>query len=451
MIVEQLISAYLDGDLTPEQDQLLRAQISANPAAREAFDAAVLLHISMCCEDATEVPSDLRKCVFGAIDASTYRTSSSEFQKIVTRAVKKVSMMTVMLMLLCLPITDRYLESKALRDRANLSDVNDITLNKGYRANLASGTRSTGHKGATKPGSGRRLADFVTGVDKDVEVPQADNKIATVPDADQSVEKPTIELPSLNSFFSQPISVVSLIEGQETITPSSQQGGVAQRTPITLSSVYATGLSSGTSGATDITQFAASIGYEMSGEDFVGLEIGTTSYSIQQTATSLRGEPEGASLTTQEASDASIPSQTAIVQAPLGPPTKLASPDQTTEHYLTSQFITLTKQSTAWGAAFYERRIITMSSLSLNARAAAGVGEDGVIGYGRIIGEWKIDGVVSLVIGSELRTMPFKIGNGIGIGTGTGIGIGIGTGTNTRSSINYNTILTGLTGVRVRF
>lgn len=435
MLVEQLISAYLDGDLTPEQDQLLRAHVSANPAAREAFDAAVLLHISMCCEDSTEVPSDLRSRLFGVIDASADKTSASEFQQPITRAVRKVGASVVMLMLLCLPITDRYFDSNVLRDRANLSDAKNITPDAGYPADVSWRMLSTGHEGATNLDSSRSLADFVTGLDQDVEMQIADNHNAAEPHADQSVEKPTIKLPTLNCYFSQPTSVVSFKQGQESIIPSAQQGGVVQRTPITVSSVYAAGLNSGTSGATNITQVAASIGYEMSEEDFVGLEIGATSYSIQQTSTLLRGEPGRALLTTQESTDVSIPSQTAIVQAPLEPPPKIASPDQITEHYSTTRFLTITKQSTAWGAAFYERRLITLSSLSLNARAAAGVGEDGVIGYGRIMGEWKVGGVVSLVIGSELRTMPFKIG----------------TGTNTRSAINYNTILTGLTGVHVRF
>ena len=68
MIIEQLISNYLDGDLSPEQDQELRELVAADPAARKLFDEAVLVHIAMRCEDETEVPEDLRADVFSQIE-----------------------------------------------------------------------------------------------------------------------------------------------------------------------------------------------------------------------------------------------------------------------------------------------------------------------------------------------------------------------------------------------
>ena len=67
MIPDVLISKYLDGDLSLEEDVEFRAMLAADPNAREAFDSAVLLHIAMRCEDVTTVPSDVEESVLAFI------------------------------------------------------------------------------------------------------------------------------------------------------------------------------------------------------------------------------------------------------------------------------------------------------------------------------------------------------------------------------------------------
>ena len=69
MILDHLIAGYLDGDLTEDQDRELRAVVGADPLAKEAFDAAVLIHIALQCEDETVPPASLRSAVFEEIAA----------------------------------------------------------------------------------------------------------------------------------------------------------------------------------------------------------------------------------------------------------------------------------------------------------------------------------------------------------------------------------------------
>jgi hypothetical protein len=435
MTVERLISAYLDGDLTPEQDELLRTRISADPAAHEAFDAAVILHISMCYEDRTEVPLDLRKSVFGAIEASANQASAGRFRNIKSVASRKFGTMVVMLFLLCLPITDSFLELNSFRDSSIFFDVNQVSGAANSATNMKASIHGTGEGRESALGISRQAAGYAIDGDDELATLRAKNDNSTELNSNQSVEQPRIEQPTLNSLFSRPLPTASETEDRDGIYSSADLNNTTQRTRISLATMYGEGFGSNASGATNISQVAASIGYEMGKEDFVGLEFGATSYSIEYSTSSLLGAPDEASMASREPIDVAIQPQASTVQMPMEQPTKLTSPDPATTHYSASQFTTSSRQSTVWGTAFYERRFITLSSLSLNARAAAGVGEDGLIGYGRLIGEWRLGGVVSLVIGSELRTMPFRTG----------------TRNNNQSGINYGTILTGLTGVHVRF
>lgn len=438
MNIEQLISSYLDGDLTPEQDELLRAQISADPAAHDAFDAAVILHISMCCEDRTEVPPDLRTRVFGAIEASADQATSGRFRNHTFVGSRRFASVVAMLFLLCLPIKDSFLELNSFGERSDHAEVHEFLVETNDEASPTTTIRSREKDRDSPFGNSSHSHEYaiITDDDSDLQVAFSHESTSSHSDhSDQSVEQPSLEQPTLNTFFNKPLPIASQYKDRDAISSSVEPGNALQRTPIMLSTVYAAGFGSVASGAMDISQVAASVGYEMGMEDFVGLEFGATSYSIEYTTSSLRGTSEEAALTSQERINVSLPPQTSIVQTPMEQPTKLTSPDPGTTHYSAGQFTTATRQSTVWGTAFYERRLITLSSLSLNARAAVGVAEDGVIGYGRLLGEWKLGGIVSLVIGSELRTMPFRTG----------------TGNSSQTAINYGTILTGLTGLHVRF
>ena len=111
MIIEQLISNYLDGDLTPEQDQELRELVAADPAARKLFDEAVLVHIAMRCEDETEVPDDLRADVFSQLDAIAQeeehlRAATAILRQDRTRVPRRMAAVLAVLFALWVPISE---------------------------------------------------------------------------------------------------------------------------------------------------------------------------------------------------------------------------------------------------------------------------------------------------------------------------------------------------------
>jgi hypothetical protein len=85
-----------------------------------------------------------------------------------------------------------------------------------------------------------------------------------------------------------------------------------------------------------------------------------------------------------------------------------------------------------WATAFYEHKLFSLNDLSVNGRVAAGVAEDGLLGYGRLMGEWKLGGVASIIAGAEARTMPFRTAGASGTTT-------------------YGSVVTLLTGIHFRF
>ena len=160
----------------------------------------------------------------------------------------------------------------------------------------------------------------------------------------------------------------------------------------------------------------------MTEDDAIGLEVGATSYSISQTSDLL---------TTTEPVSSSMRS---LVHDGDGGG-KLASPEDEVGHYsIASQGRTAQVRS-MYGSAFYERRLVDLESVALFGRAGAGVSQEGLLGFGRLTGQWTVGAGISLIVGAEARSMPFQTGAGGGVA----------------SQVAYGAIVTAVTGLQVRF
>ena len=211
-------------------------------------------------------------------------------------------------------------------------------------------------------------------------------------------------------------------EGESAPAPADQLYEEDQPAFISVSTSYAAGVSTSLPNTSDVEQLAASIGFGVTEDDLVGLELGSTSYSY--TRTSSLTEQTGASV-----------SRMAMVNDNGDDDGKLASPTPTTGSYETTEFVDQQRAFSVWGTAFYERRLLNIESFSLLGRAGAGVATDGVVGYGRVTSELALGSAISLVVGAEARAMPFRLGPIQGTG----------------SSKAYGTVFTALTGLHVRF
>ena len=191
---------------------------------------------------------------------------------------------------------------------------------------------------------------------------------------------------------------------------------------MVLATSVATGIGANSVGASDIRLIAVSIGYNMGEDNVFGLEVGNTSYTV--TKTSVFVEQSGASTARTEMR----PDDNSVV------PGKLASPDPIGGSFETTETSYIGRENSVWGTAFFERRLLHSDNFAMRARAGAGVGVGGLVGYGRLVGEWSVGGTLSLVVGAEARAMPFRVGGGAGA-----------------SASSYGTVLTALTGIHLKF
>ena len=191
---------------------------------------------------------------------------------------------------------------------------------------------------------------------------------------------------------------------------------------VVISTAYATGVSSSLASAQNVEQISASLAYGISEDEGIGFEVGATSYSIDQASNVLSTtEPVSAmmrSSVNEEPDDG-----------------KLSTPETGPGAYTSSSQRQTAQVRTAWGGAFYERRLLSLEDVSVHGRAGAGLLEDGVLGYGRVSGQWMLGAGISVMVGAEARSMPFQTGAGAAVS----------------SEITYGAVITAVTGIQVRF
>lgn len=424
MIIEQLISHYLDGDLSPEQDTELRQMVAADPSARKSFDEAVLVHIAMRCEDETKVPDGLRAEVFSQVDAiaredEQLRAATSISRQNRSTTLRRVSAIFAILLAFWVPVHE---------SNFGFSDPATISFN----APLAETPSNDAVPLDTRIAGGSSAA---TVPQLDVQAPQRIERsdaelLASVVQRPIVHENDTMEPQvTLSSMFKGSGSGSQPPIGSADASPTSRTSphdtfeGYYQTGPayVTVSTSYAAGISSSVPTTSNIQQLAASIGFGVTEDDVVGLELGSTSYSYARTST----------LTEQ--TGASVARMSMVNEG--GGDSKLASPEHTTGSYETSETSVTGQEQSIWGAAFYERKMLAVDAFNLRGRAGAGVSTGGVVGFGRITGELELTSGVSLVVGAEARAMPFTVGPIQGTGTNK----------------QYGSVFTALTGIHVRF
>jgi hypothetical protein len=407
MILDHLITGYLDGDLTPEQDSELRSMMSADPAAREAFDAAVLIHIALRCEDPTEVPESARRAVLDSIEAMAHPLERSELvmspvRSAGSRMVRAAALTAVLLFAALHTIDDSAWQLRAHQAATAIT-------------NSVSDPQSVSERQSRYRYTANVQASQVACLDT---LPVEHISVADT--VQPETQAPYQSHPPLQWFLGANVAVGEVPQGNAT---TEQQRPEVQTTSISISTSYAAGIGSSVTAAEQVRQLTASIGYGLSDADMFGLEVGATAYTIQRLSTVT--QPVGGSRT--------VVNRGPVMGAPTGG--KLSSPDSPTQTFRPDSAIVVSEERQVWGSAFYERKLLVIDNLALRTRLGAGVSEDGLIGYGRVTGEWKVNGILSIVAGAEVRGMPFRTGS---VGGASG-------------ATSYGSVVTALTGMYLRF
>jgi len=410
MILDVLISRYLDGELTPDEDAELRSLIAGDVEAKEAFDAAILLHIAMRCEDDTVVPDDVREDTLRAIDV---RMAASPVVPIKRRSYRAVAALAVMFFVLCLPFGDTYFNLGSLGSGEVAEQSTPVSTESRNTAGTTSRARTTFSPSATIPTAviSQTQTDMQTGISSEIR----NTDVATQTPAGESVgEHIDLDAASLHDN-TKPVPVSSLFASADNIpfAPSQEHQSslpsasepralpttnLMQAKPIDVlvTSSYGQSMTGTVSTEGAVTTISAGVGFAMAKNTFMGLELGTMNYATIREHQIMTRSDDG---------------NTAAARPPILssdhlsklPPTVMPGGSYTTTVYTHAE-----SEGAAWGAAFLQQRIMNLGPAHINGRIAAGVTEDGVLGYGRLGTDVRLFDGVSATFGADASYAPIR-------------------------------------------
>lgn len=418
MILDVLISKYLDGELTPDEDRSLRAQVAADREAKEAFDAAVLLHIAMRCEDDEAMPEGEADRVLALVHQRMY---AAEVPPVVAgpnslrptsargSVGRRAGVLALIFLFCIIPIAhEGFLPSFFPFDSADRGSV----PSGGVGTTVGPGTSGGPVRIAARAFAPDRVV--VTAYEETTTIATMETGATVVEGcmpvsatAPTAAERPSASEPTLASRFGADLGSAQIGMGTDvlpsndgTVTMAPPPTPRSPSTDVLLSTFYAQSFGGGTSSHGTVTQVAQSVGYATGGSTWVGLELGATSYDVSvdysgpmATSASAAAARPGAGIASEGDGPSKFP--------------EWVTPGGTYERAL----FTGTNQSrTFWGAAFVQQSLVRTSMLGLQGRAGAGAGQDGFVAYGRLQGEIHIVSSIALTIGSEARLIPFRTG-----------------------------------------
>ncbi|MCU0331052.1 MAG: hypothetical protein MUC47_08780 [Candidatus Kapabacteria bacterium] len=429
MMLDVLISRYLDGELTPNEDDQLRSMLAADPSAREAFDSAVLLHIAMRCEDDADVPSDeldaVRLMVHDRMMASPLASMPHEFtpstRKGPWRPMKTATALLAALVTVIVPISHTV---SSLRQGMpeRVASIPDARTDMAHRlASVGPRPLATSDQErlpndvpVASTVDGAQIADgapmSMEGIPASAMAPASDTHVPTLAVLmDQPLQRPVGSLPSTNP--------PGIEMGERRIVAS---------VDVILTSTVGMGIGGSQRTEEAVTQIAQSLGYGFDRKTQVGIEVGATAYSrvIEH-----NGLASNAGLAATIANGGSVLALTMMLERDrvqrLDPPVpnedKIADPVHGGGAFDNVRFTSLAQTRSMWGAAFVQRTVVSASVATVSARVGAGASQDGMIGYGRLHAEVNVLPAVSVSLGGEARLLPYRSGTAIG-GSGTTAG-----------------------------
>lgn len=441
MILDHLISKYLDGELSPDEDSELRRLIAADPLAKEAFDAAVLVHIAMRCEDdaSADTPDDVAEEVYDNVlahidDDEDRRTALPAAIDPVARASRRrvLSLVAAVLMLV-VPVGHDWFgtggdQAIFLPELPTLDAIDEVG-----RTTTVSRIRTV-HTMTDVRRDESTDDTFVMSVvnddsDADGDVHEQSMATTTADDAGRTIPLSVWfggHTPDVSSTDRDDASVVDPRIAGSVDGPARPVLAAEADYPmeVLLATLYTQGMTTSLSSASNVRSISQSLGYAVAPSSVFGLEVGSTSYDVERShegSVRVGGTPEG-------------PARAAAPPREDGGIMKLLPGDSPVGTYFRQTSVSMNSEQMVWGAAFLQQSIMNAGGLAVQGRAALGAGEDGMLAYGRIQGEYKLYRSVSLTVGAEARYVPFRT-NAIG-------------GVSTSSS--YGAIYSLLYGVQIR-
>ncbi|CAN5459430.1 hypothetical protein BH10BAC6_BH10BAC6_05470 [soil metagenome] len=408
MILDLLISRYLDSELTEEEDRELRSITSADPEAREAFDQAVLLHIAMRCEDPEiDVPADLvqdtRSLVLDKIDALPAPQHIAP--KSMARRARAVAALVALLLILALPIDELTREYGAQtaylqQGRTELQNENTRPMNEQRTRRIHGNQRIVEYGAVAAP----RASSVTQPTPQPILATLSPDSFhgQAILDVAQALARPRVA-PSVAhpSVVRASAALPSVAQSSPRVAPGETNAPAqSEDVPLLLTTFYTSSVQGSLETVSAITQISQSIGYGLSDRSFVGLEVGAMQYTVDRvmhTTVRTDGESDVAMRETVVRSSTTSGGKLSPTSTPAGTFTQISTR-------------IVDQQSVAWGAAFYQRPIVHAGAMAMLGRVGVGAGMDGMLAYGRLQAEYRVLPILSVTMGAEARYAPMRTG-----------------------------------------
>jgi hypothetical protein len=444
MELDDHISKYIDGELTEEEDVILRKLLAEDDFARDKFDSAVTVHLAMK-EDSDSIvpPDDILRQTEDIVLMKILASQPIVVERPVfwRRSQLLAALIVFFILSFVFQIDDMQLDSLGKKLGLQISESNPDNYKPAPTENIinndlvASPKRIVDRKASTLKGkkintdlavssmsesargsgvySDVLLSDESAGPESKEELNEPSPAIKPAsPVVDYLTNDKKDELTSSiipdNIIFYNKIEKQKEIEGgkdnnvmnsiavnrskpgmkkNNLVAEPVQMKPAEEKTEIIFSSFLGTdfvrsGFEDGEK--TAITNFSQSIAYTINEDDKMGIEIGYSEYSYKEDI--VLSSPYQSLK-----SDKSPIIETSDLEMPIG-----------VDFY--DNLISFNKQrQMVWGSAFYEKSLIKSADITLEGRIGLGMSHDGPLSYGRLFGRYEFLNGFSLTIGTEGR------------------------------------------------
>ena len=426
MSLEILISKYIDGELTREEDNYLRNLLKENPSAKQKFDSSVELHLEML-DDAEDikVPVDLLRKTEDRIMMEIFKSAPiapvyniKKIKKFNFNYSSAAAAIIIFFFVGVLSIRDSALlnmgswaevpvskpsKTEVAAVSVTKSKINKVSSNKLHLirtenirlnstdetvSNTESKPMSTSYFSDAGPVDSKKSFSNKTAEPDEINTSEVGIKNNLYADSDNGTESKTKQSDDINIKQYKPNQIVNY-NTSANIPMNNMDGLSIQVNEIHLTSYVSRDFMRGnikTHENSPIMNYSQSISYAVNGNSRLGLEFGITqfSYDVNKMVTISNITPSGKS--------------------------KVEVLDPTDNEGKINIPVRIEQQEQLyWGSFFYEQTLFNFSNFTLLGRAGLGASNDGVLGYGLITANYAVYKGIYLTVGTEGRIFNSQI------------------------------------------
>lgn len=415
MKLDDLISKYLDGELSYNDDVLLRQMLKDNPDAKADFDAAVLINATIR-EDASTIkaPSELIAntedlVLMRILNEADRKAHSKEKRRIIAWLPRLSFVFTIFILIAVYFITDMsnpFVEKTAQFDASNSKKLNiseqiAIQSNNANKVNLSK-SQNQSQKKFLISSKGTFTKNTIT-ASSEIALSQSSTETHTKIDNEIPLELNSSEPIAFNNNYNNIYNLYSndLLSFSPAIPNISMFSNTVIRsnlyydsklkpilnlpmfdnfnTPVVLNTLFSTSSYKNKSFAT----LSQSVGYNFDKNISLGLEFGYTSYNYDQTTT------------------IKVPTSSGGV---LSSKVEIGNSSEQTADYINLPINLEQRYRQYWISTFVDYNIFDYDAINLSSRFGAGLSGNGALAYTRLLAELELYNGIYLKFGGELKT-----------------------------------------------